>query len=213
MVYAPVADLILRKHPEWAAHGLICAGCLNHFRTEYVEDVLELQKGELSTLEHEVLQSLREHEVLAKNINLEFEQQLTLGERLADKVAEFGGSWVFIVTFLTVMGIWIAFNVGFLLSGPFDPYPFILLNLVLSCIAALQAPIIMMSQNRQESKDRLHAEHDYQVNLKAELEIRHLSGKIDLLMTHQWQRLLEIQRIQLDTMQDFARKASVNKNE
>lgn len=213
MVYAPVADLILRKHPAWPAHGLICADCLNHFRTEYVEDVLELQKGELSTLEHEVLQSLREHEVLAKNINLEFEQQLTLGERLADKVAEFGGSWVFIITFLTVMGIWIAFNVGFLLSGPFDPYPFILLNLVLSCIAALQAPIIMMSQNRQESKDRLRAEHDYQVNLKAELEIRHLSGKIDLLMTHQWQRLLEIQRIQLDTMQDFARKASVNKNE
>lgn len=213
LVYGPVEELILRKHSEWSAHGLICADCLNHFRTEYVEDVLELQKGELSTLEHEVLQSLREHEVLAKNINLEFEQQLTLGERLADKVAEFGGSWSFIITFLTVMGIWIAFNIGFLLSGPFDPYPFILLNLVLSCIAALQAPIIMMSQNRQESKDRLRAEHDYQVNLKAELEIRHLSGKIDLLMTHQWQRLLEIQRIQLDTMQDFARKATASKGE
>ncbi len=212
LVYGPVEDLILRKRSEWPAHGLICSDCLNHFRTEYVEDVLELQKGELSTLEHEVLESLREHEVLAKNINLEFEQQLTLGERLADKVAEFGGSWGFIITFLTVMGIWIAFNVGFLLSGPFDPYPFILLNLVLSCIAALQAPIIMMSQNRQESKDRLHAEHDYQVNLKAELEIRHLSGKMDLLMTRQWQRLLEIQRIQLDTMQDFARRTPL-KNE
>lgn len=212
LIYGPVEDIILRKRPEWSAHGLICADCLNHFRTEYVEDVLELQKGELSTLEQEVLESLREHEVLAKNINLEFEQQLTLGERLADKVAEFGGSWGFIITFLTVMGVWIAFNVGFLLSGPFDPYPFILLNLVLSCIAALQAPIIMMSQNRQASKDRLHAEHDYQVNLKAELEIRHLNGKMDLLMTRQWQRLLEIQRIQLDTMQDFARKTPL-KNE
>lgn len=212
LVYGPVAELIQRKHAGWPAHGLICSGCLNHFRTEYVEDVLELQKGELSTLEQEVLQSLREHEVLAKNINLEFEQQLTLGERAADKVAEFGGSWAFIITFLTVMGIWIAFNVGFLLSRSFDPYPFILLNLVLSCIAALQAPIIMMSQNRQESKDRLRAEHDYQVNLKAELEIRHLNGKLDLLLTHQWQRLLEIQRIQLDTMQDFARKAPSNQN-
>lgn len=212
LVYGPVEELVLRKHPAWPAHGLICSECLNHFRAEYVEDVLELQRGELSTIEKEVLQSLREHEVLAKNINLEFEQQLTLGERVADKVAEFGGSWSFIITFLTVMGAWIAFNIGFLLTRPFDPYPFILLNLVLSCIAALQAPIIMMSQNRQASKDRLRSEHDYQVNLKAELEIRHLSGKVDLLMTHQWQRLLEIQRIQLDTMQDFARKTPL-KNE
>lgn len=206
LVYGPIADLILRKHAGWSMHGLICSDCLNHFRTEYVEDVLELQKGELSTLEHEVLESLREHEVLAKNINLEFEQQLTLGERVADKVAEFGGSWSFIITFVAVMVVWIALNVSFMLTRPFDPYPFILLNLVLSCIAALQAPIIMMSQNRQASKDRLHSEHDYQVNLKAELEIRHLSGKMDLLMTRQWQRLLEIQRIQLDTIQDFARK-------
>ncbi|MCL5668975.1 MAG: DUF1003 domain-containing protein [Gammaproteobacteria bacterium] len=212
MVYGPVAELIQRKHSGWPAHGLICSDCLNHFRTEYVEDVLELQKGELSTLEHEVLQSLREHEVLAKNINLEFEQQFTLGERAADKLAEFGGSWAFIGLFFAVVVIWIAFNAGLLLTRPFDPYPYILLNLALSCIAAIQAPVIMMSQKRQEAKDRLRAEHDYQVNLKAELEIRHLNGKLDLLLTHQWQRLLEIQRIQLDTMQDFARKAPNNQN-
>ncbi|MFP5344588.1 MAG: DUF1003 domain-containing protein [Gammaproteobacteria bacterium] len=212
LIYGPVADLIQRKRPHWPAHGLICSDCLNHFRTEYVEDVLELQKGELSTLEQEVLQSLREHEVLAKNINLEFEQQFTLGERAADKLAEFGGSWAFIGLFFAVVITWIAFNAGLLLTRPFDPYPYILLNLALSCIAAIQAPVIMMSQKRQEAKDRLRSEHDYQVNLKAELEIRHLNGKLDLLLTRQWQRLLEIQRIQLDAMQDFARKAPPNQN-
>jgi uncharacterized membrane protein len=118
-------------------------------------------------------------------------------------VARFGGSWAFIISFGIFLLLWMAVNSFFLLRKPFDPYPFILLNLILSSIAALQAPIIMMSQNRQEAKDRLRAEHDYQVNLKAELEIRLLSERIDTLISHQWQRLLEIQQIQVELMQEL----------
>ena len=207
LVRTPVVELIRKKYPEWSSKGFICLADLNHFRTEYVQDVLEAEQGEMSALEQEVVRSLKEHELLAKNINLEFDRELTFGQRLADKVAEFGGSWSFIVSFGVILVVWIAIN-SIALIWRFDPYPFILLNLVLSCIAALQAPVIMMSQNRQEAKDRLRAEHDYQINLKAELEIRHLNAKIDLLLTHQWHRLLEIQQIQTELIEELARKTS-----
>src|SRR2546425_9205595 len=129
------------------------------------------------------------------------------GEWVADQVAEFGGSWEFIISFGVFLLLWIVLNAA-LLRQPFDPYPYILLNLILSGLAALQAPIIMMSQNRQEAKDRLRAEHDYRVNLKAELEIRHLIAKLDQLVSHQWQRLLEIQRLQLELLQERPRTPS-----
>jgi len=152
------------------------------------------------------MKSMKDQGLLAKNVNVEFDRKLTLGERLADKVAEFGGSWRFIITFFIVMVMWIIMNSVLLLRKPFDPYPFILLNLVLSCLAAIQAPIIMMSQNRQEAKDRLRSEQDYRVNLKAELEIRYLHEKIDHLLAQQWQRLVEIQQIQMDLMEELVRK-------
>src|SRR5262245_2715004 len=128
--------------------------------------------------------------------NQAYEEGMTFGERVADQVAQFGGSWTFIGSFLLFMILWMILNHQ--LKRPFDPYPFILLNLCLSCLAALQAPIIMMSQNRQEAKDRLRSENEYLVNLKAELEIRHLNLKLDRLLSLQWQRLLEIQRIQME---------------
>jgi uncharacterized membrane protein len=205
LVHGPVGELIRKQHPDWDPNHEICLSCLNQFRAEYVEDVLEAQRGELSTVEDAVINSLKEQEVLSRDVNAEFDRRLTFGERLADKVAEFGGSWKFIILFGSIIIIWIVFNAIVLLSRPFDPYPFILLNLVLSCLAAIQAPIIMMSQNRQEAKDRMHAEHDYQVNLKAEIEIRQLHIKLDQLMNHSWQRLLEIQQIQTDLMKDIAR--------
>jgi uncharacterized membrane protein len=158
--------------------------------------VLEKEKGELSALEEQIINSLKEQELLSKNINIEFDLQLPYGERLADRLADFAGSWSFITIFFGVLLLWIAINTIVLIWRPFDPYPFILLNLILSCLAAMQAPVIMMSQNRQETKDRLRAEHDYQVNLKAELEIRNLHDKLDHLLTNQWQRLLEIQEMQ-----------------
>lgn len=127
-------------------------------------------------------------------------------ERLADKVAAFCGSWTFILCFGGILVVWITFNSLAIFGKPFDSYPYILLSFVLSCPAAIQVPVIMMSQNRQESKDRLRAEIDYRVNLKAELEIRHLHSKTDLLLTHQWQRLMEIQQVQTDLLEEPGRK-------
>lgn len=157
------------------------------------------------------MKSLEEQEILSKNINEEFEQKLTVGERFADKLAVCAGSWKFIVGFTIILIIWIAINSVILLWKPFDPYTFILLNLVLSCIAAIQAPIILMSQNREEAKDRLRSEHDYRVNLKAELEIRHLHEKLDHLIMTQWQRLLEIQEIQIDLMEELTQSTPLRK--
>jgi uncharacterized membrane protein len=208
LVLDPVGDLIRKQHPDWGPGSEICLSCLNHFRTEYVEDALEAQRGDLTSVEDAVIDSLNEQELLSRNINAQFDRELSFGERLADHVAEFGGSWRFIIIFAAVLTVWIAINSAFLLiRRPFDPYPFILLNLLLSCIAAIQAPIIMMSQNRQEARDRLRAEHDYQVNLKAEIEIRQLHIKLDQLINNSWQRLLEIQKIQMDLMGDMAEKS------
>jgi uncharacterized membrane protein len=205
LIRPAVADLIKKRVPDWTAGQMLCPDCLNLFRSEYVEDVLEEDKGELSRLDLEVLQSLKEQETVTENLNLAFEKDLTPGQLIADRVASFGGSWTFIIFFFAILVLWMAVNSSFLLlARPFDPYPFILLNLVLSCLAAIQAPIIMMSQNRLEARDRLRSEQDYQVNLKAELEIRHLHEKLDMLLKHQWKKLLEVQQIQLDLMQELA---------
>ncbi|MBU0577495.1 DUF1003 domain-containing protein [Patescibacteria group bacterium] len=201
-----VVALMKKAHPDWDGAGSICMEDLNQFRNQYVEEVVKKQKGDISTLERHVLKGLKEHELIAQNINTAFDRQLTVGEKTADKVAEFGGSWRFLMIFGGVLFTWIIINAFVLLAKPFDPYPFILLNLVLSCLAAIQAPIIMMSQNRQEDRDRLRSEEDYRVNLKAELEIRQLNEKLDYLLGRQWQRLLEIQQIQLDLMEEMASK-------
>lgn len=203
-----VSTIIKKSHPQVGESGYICIDDLNHFRTRYVEEALKKQKGELSAIERRVVKGLNEHEIIAQNINQAFERQLTLGEKVADKVAAFGGSWLFIISFGLVLLIWIVINGIIITDAPFDPFPFILLNLVLSTLAALQAPVIMMSQNRQEDRDRLRSEEDYRVNLKAELEIRHLNEKIDHLLGRQWQRLLEIQQIQLDLMEEMVTKKS-----
>jgi uncharacterized membrane protein len=206
LVRQPIVETIMKTYPDWSTSGFICISDLNQFRGKYVQDVLETEKGEMSVLEEQVMRSLKEHELLSKNINIEYDRQLTFGERLADKIAEFGGSWGFIMIFTSFFLLWIAINSVMLIWKPFDPFPFILLNLILSCLAAVQAPIIMMSQNRQEAKDRLRSEHDYSINLKAELEIRHLHEKMDHLLMNQWQRLLEIQEIQMDLMEELAHK-------
>jgi uncharacterized membrane protein len=213
LIRPAIMELIRRTVPAWSPGGYVCLNDLNRLRTQYIQEVMEKEGGELSDLEREVVESLREQELLSADINAQFDRELTLGERIADQVAEFGGSWRFISMFGFVLLLWILGNSIVLLWRPFDPYPFILLNLVLSCLAAIQAPVIMMSQNRQETKDRLRAENDYRVNLKAELEIRHLHAKMDLLLTHQWRRLLEIQQIQTDLMEELVRQNSPSKDE
>jgi uncharacterized membrane protein len=171
--------------------------------------ILEEEKGELSSLEKEVVESLSKNEILSTHIDQEYESALKFGERLSDRIAAFGGSWKFIIIFACVLLVWVISNSIALLFKSFDPYPYILLNLILSCIAAIQAPIIMMSQNRQEAKDRIRAAHDYQINLKAELEIRHLHQKIDHLLSSQWKRLVEIQELQLELMEEIRLKGGI----
>jgi uncharacterized membrane protein len=206
MVRDVIVKEILHDHPGWSTESFICRPDLNQYRAKHVHSILESEKGELTSLEFEVVKSLREHEVLAKNIEAEFEQEWSFGERLADRIAAFGGSWTFLICFGAFLALWIGMNTIVFFWHPVDPYPFILLNLILSCLAAIQAPIIMMSQNRQEAKDRLRSQHDYQVNLKAELEIRHLHEKIDHLLSHQWERLGQIQEIQVDLLSEIGRR-------
>jgi len=198
-----VIDMVKRSHPDWSEDGFICVDDLNSYRYEYVRSLVEAERGELSDLDKEVLESISRNEILSTHVDQAFEAQLTFGQRLSDRLAQFGGSWTFIICFWCILMAWIAVNSIALTTKPFDPYPYILLNLILSCLAAIQAPIIMMSQNRQEAKDRARATHDYQVNLKAELEIRQLHQKLDHLLSHQWERLVEIQEVQLELLSEL----------
>jgi len=203
MLQPAVFEITQKRHPEFSSSALICQDCLNFMRSEYVLDTLREEDEEFTTLEREVAQSLRDQETLSEDTYEEYEKGLTFGERIADKVAEFGGSWTFIILFFLFIALWMGINTYILLTRPFDPYPYILLNLVLSCLAAIQAPVIMMSQNRQEERDRLRSQHDYQVNLKAELEIRHLHEKMDMIVKNQWRRLMEIQKMQMDILEEM----------
>jgi len=206
VVRPALVSLIERETGRWDENGWICLDDLQRFQHKYVEHLLEDEKGELTQLEQRVLESLRDQEILSQNPETEFDAGLTLGQRAADRIADFGGSWIFIGIFALVMLSWMLLNSYVLATRPFDPYPYILLNLVLSCLAAVQAPVIMMSQNRQEARDRQHALHDYQVNLKAELEIRHLHQKIDHLLSRQWERLVEIQEVQMELINQVSRR-------
>ncbi len=199
-----VSELIAAQAPGWGEGKRICKPDLARFRRDYVERLLADERGELADLDRQVIASLEAGEPVSRNPEEEAEQRYTFGERLADGVAEFGGSWTFILSFLAVLVVWMMVNVLILSAKPFDPYPFILLNLVLSCLAALQAPVIMMSQRRQETKDRLRAENDYRVNLKSELEIRQLHEKIDHQLAHQWEKLAELQQIQIELLEENA---------
>src|SRR5262249_54161513 len=177
LIRPSLLEFIKKQVPDLDSKAFICFEDLGNFRRDYVKEVLEDEIGELSALDNEVIQSLEQHEILSADVSRQFDKKLTFGERLSDRIAEFGGSWTFIMILGGVVIGWIVLDAVFLLNRGFDPYPFILLNLILSCLAAIQAPIIMMSQNRAEARDRLRAENDYKVNLKAELEIRHLHEK------------------------------------
>ena len=206
LVRPSLTEFIRRRVPSWDAAGFVCSDDLGKFRRDYVKEVLEAELGELSAIDDEVVASLEQHEIISENIGHEFEKQRTFGERLSDRIASFGGSWRFIILFGVVLLVWIIINTAVLATRAFDPYPFILMNLILSCVAALQAPIIMMSQNRSEERDRLRAENDYKINLKAELEIRHLHEKVDHLLRSQYSRLFEIQQIQIELLEELTQK-------
>lgn len=205
-----ILELIQREHPDFDRTKFLAIPEMNLFREKYISSYLTDQLGTLSDLENKVLSSVKEHSTLADKLDDEKKTDLTTGQKVADKVATFGGSWVFIISFGVFIFIWIALNIFWFANKGFDPYPFILLNLLLSCLAAIQAPIIMMSQNRQEEKDRDRSKKDYMINLKSELEVRTLHEKIDHLMIYQQQDLIEIQKIQIEMMNDIL--AQVEKN-
>jgi len=194
---------IQTDYPDFHEASFISLSELNRYRRLYLASLLIQENGELATLDHDVMLAIQNNAILSESVQEQQDTEPTFGQRIADRVADFGGSWTFIITFFSFIVLWMTVNVWFLASQPFDPYPFILLNLILSCLAAIQAPIIMMSQNRQEQKDRQRSEHDYKINLKAELEIKLLSEKMDHLLVHQNKKLLEIQEVQVDYLEDL----------
>lgn len=201
-IHDPILGLIKKEFPSFNDDDCIAVNELNVYRQKYISNYLSTEIGALSAMETNVISSLKEDKSIVSIVEDE-EEPRNLGQRVADKVADFGGSWTFIISFIVFITIWISSNVLIFVNKGFDPYPFILLNLILSCVAALQAPVIMMSQNRQEEKDRNRAKKDYMINLKSELEIRMIHDKIDHLIMHQQQELIEIQKVQIEMMNDI----------
>lgn len=198
----PILALIENDFPDFDKTKFLAIEELNMYREKYISNYLLVEIGELSNLEAKVINSLSEDKSLVSDVEDELGAR-TVGQKVADQVAGFGGSWKFIILFGVFIMLWILANIYNLLNKGFDPYPFILLNLILSCLAALQAPVIMMSQNRQEEKDRERAKKDYMINLKSELEIRMLHEKLDHLIMHQQEELIEIQKVQIEMMNDI----------
>ena len=205
-----IFNLLLLDYPDLSMEDYISIEELNHYRRLYVTSLINKEKGELAVIDYDMMYAIRNNSILSEDVQEEIESKITVGGRLADSVALLAGSWIFIIAFFSFIFLWMAVNFTLWRITPFDPYPFILLNLLLSCLAAIQAPNIMMSQNRQEKKDRSKAEHDYKINLKAELEIKLLSEKIDHLMVHQNKKLLEIQEVQTDYLEDLLKVLKKN---
>lgn len=201
-----IFNLIQSEHPTFEKDSYITLAELNQYRRLYLTALIIQERGELAMLDKEVMDAIKNNSILSENIKEDKDTAPSFGEKIADKVATFGGSWTFILTFFGFILVWMGINIWAMASKPFDPYPFILLNLILSCLAAIQAPIIMMSQNRQEQKDRQRAEHDYKINLKAELEIQLLNDKLDHLLVYQNNKLLEIQEMQIDYLEDLMKE-------
>ncbi|MDO9256038.1 MAG: DUF1003 domain-containing protein [Bacteroidales bacterium] len=200
-----IERLIVKDHPTWNDNDLICQDDFNIYRVKYISGLIEDEKGSVEILKNEVVDSINQNELITVDTNISDEPS-KFGDRISDKVASFGGSWKFIISFSVLLVIWIIINSLVLLFKPFDPFPFILLNLILSCVAAMQAPIIMMSQNRQEKKDRIRSENDYKINLKSEIEIRTLHEKVDHLLLDQWSKMMRIQEMQIEILEEIRTK-------
>lgn len=201
-----IFDLIQKDQADFNEKSSISISELNSYRQRFISNTLIQEVDDLADLRENVLHAIKDETSLTDQIEKEDNTALSKGQRLADQVATFGGSWTFILTFLGFIALWICVNIFWFKHQQFDPYPFILLNLILSCVASLQAPIIMMSQNRQEEKDRERSKKDYMINLKSELEIRMLHEKLDHLILHQQRELIEIQKLQIEMMNDIMNK-------
>lgn len=207
-----ILDFIIQEHALFNENSKLSIDELNFYRQKYISEKLVNEVGELNDLKKQVVDSISKAELISNESLKEDTKKDTFGNKIADNVAAFGGSWTFILSFVFFLLVWIGVNAFVFMNKGFDPYPFILLNLILSCVAALQAPIIMMSQNRQEVKDRERAKNDYMINLKSELEIRILHEKIDHLIMHQQQELMEIQKVQTELMHTILEEVKKNRN-
>jgi len=202
-----VLELIKIDNPQFTDDKFLSMSELNTYREKYVDNFLSKQIGILTDLDKTVLDAIKEKTTLTDKLeDVDDTQKMTYGQRIADKVASFGGSWTFIISFGSFLLIWICINIYWLGNKGFDPYPFILLNLILSSLAAIQAPVIMMSQNRQEEKDRERGKMDYMINLKSELEVRMLHEKLDHLIINQQQEVLEIHTVQIDMLNEILKR-------
>lgn len=201
-----IRSFILQKNKKLTIESQIPFITFMNYHFEYIKEKIIQDQNETKKINQEMLEQLKNKQIISQNLNTTINQKATFGQKSADAIAKFGGSWPFIFLFVVVLGSWILLNTLHFFGLSFDQYPFILLNLVLSCLAAIQAPIIMMSQNRQAARDRIAADHDYQTNLKAELEISLLHEKIDYLMSQQWQQMLELQQLQIELLTQLNKK-------
>ena len=201
-----IRSFILQKNKKLTIESQIPFITFMNYHFEYIKEKIIQDQNETKKINQEMLEQLKNKQIISQNLNTTINQKATFGQKSADAIAKFGGSWLFIFLFVVILGSWILLNTLHFLGLSFDRYPFILLNLVLSCLAAIQAPIIMMSQNRQATRDRIAADHDYQTNLKAELEISLLHEKIDYLMSQQWQQMLELQQLQIELLTQLNKK-------
>jgi len=201
-----IKALILLDNPVLTEESTIDFSKVMDYRLTYIKNKIKSDSDEIAAINQTVIDSIQSGEPITENINNNLDEQLSFGQKTADAIAKFGGSWPFIFTFIGVLIVWIGINSVALFSKHFDPYPFILLNLLLSCLAAIQAPVIMMSQNRQGERDRKQTTNDYQTNLKSEIEIRLLHQKIDHLLNNEWQHLVEIQSTQLALLEELQKQ-------
>lgn len=195
-----IRSYILSIRPDLTEESKITFPELLNYRLDYIRKLIATDSGKMDQLNETIVQTIKENETITDKLKPAGEKKLTVGQKTADSIAKFGGSWPFIFIFISILIIWILVNSAMIFFKPFDPYPYILLNLALSCLAAIQAPIIMMSQNRQEDRDRKQADNDYQVNLKAEIEINLLHEKMDYLINSQWRHLVEMQNMQIELL-------------
>lgn len=204
MLRLSMVTLIKSAHIDWDENGFICKDDLNEFRAQYVENLFDKESGELSNVEKQLIENIKDQEIITKNLYDQYNTELSFWDKASDRIATFGGSWKFIGVFFVFMALWMIANTIFSYYGKaWDKYPFILLNLILSCIASIQAPIIMMSQNRLEKRDRLRSESEYQINLKSEIGIRNLHEKMDHMLFKQWEKTSETQKIMIELMKEM----------
>lgn len=197
---------ILKKEPTLTSQTSISYLSLLNYRFQSLNEQLKNEVSTSKQLDHELKHKIRTQQVHIKNVNDALKTKETFGQIVADGIVKFGGSWTFIILFIVVLAAWIALNTLPLFFEPFDKFPYILLNLALSCLAAIQAPIILMSQNRQTDRDRVEADNDYEINVKSEVEIHLLHEKIDYLMASKWQHLIELQQLQIELLQEITQQ-------